>query len=539
MHLRVAVAAVLVAAIPWLRCGKSRQTSSHASAPKLHGHALVLDEQQKILPWAPYEKVVALGWKGLARFPVQPNGLPTWQAYSRFTPDTLGGVQWPNNPAGLSAMLVDSALQHYAYSGDRRVLDLVRKSLDHILEHGRTPDDWAWGRVPFASADPGSTTYGGADDGFCDHCGRGDGPGVIEPDKIGEIGYAFVRFFELTDDVRYRDAAVACAEELATHVRDGDPLHSPWPFRVYGKDDVTRDPYSGHVIAPIMLFDELRRLELHSPAMLRARDNAWSWMMTYPMENGVWGGYFEDIPIYDDPSDNPNQYAPLQTARYLLDHPELDPAWRTHVPKLIAFVKDTFGVDVDGPGGKGMQYGAEVMSEQMADMAKMASHTARYASILARWYEVTGDLDAKERAFRSFNWATYWCTSTGIVKVGPDDGEGWWFSDGYGDFMRHFSLGMSAVPEWAGEGNHLLRSTSVVREVTFDAATLRYSPFDVLGDDVLRLARPPQSITVGGVVVPEAEASSGASFTSRSIHGGVVVKLHRQGAGAVSITFGH
>ena len=35
-------------------------------------------------------------------------------------------------------------------------------------------------------------------------------------------------------------------------------------------------------------------------------------------------------------------------------------------------------------------------------MDKMSSHTARYASVRALWYEVSGDLDSRERAFRSF-----------------------------------------------------------------------------------------------------------------------------------------
>ena len=40
---------------------------------------------------------------------------------------------------------------------------------------------------------------------------------------------------------------------------------------------------------------------------------------------------------------------------------------------------------------KGLQWGAEVLSEQVNDMDKMSSHTARYASVRALWYEVTGD----------------------------------------------------------------------------------------------------------------------------------------------------
>jgi len=39
----------------------------------------------------------------------------------------------------------------------------------------------------------------------------------------------------------------------------------------------------------------------------------------------------------------------------------------------------------------GMQYGAEVMSEQAIDTAKMGSHTARLASLLVLYHEKPGD----------------------------------------------------------------------------------------------------------------------------------------------------
>lgn len=35
-----------------------------------------------------------------------------------------------------------------------------------------------------------------------------------------------------------------------------------------------------------------------------------------------------------------------------------------------------------------------------------------------------------------------------IVNVGPNPREGFWFSDGYGDYIRHFMAGLGSVPEW-------------------------------------------------------------------------------------------
>jgi len=156
--------------------------------------------------------------------------------------------------------------------------------------------------------------------------------------------------------------------------------------------------------------------------------------------------------IYPDYRTNLNQYSPIETARYLLQHPELDPAGRVRAKETLDWVTGLFAADSVTMGGipeKGRQWGAEVLSEQVNDMDKVSSHTARYASVRALWHEVTGDQDSKEQAYRSFNWATYSSRENGLVKPSLDEGTGYWFSDGYGDYMRHFQRGMASVPEWA------------------------------------------------------------------------------------------
>ncbi len=253
-----------------------------------------------------------MAWQALeTRFPPQDNGVETWLANSRFDPDTFEGVNWPHNPAGLYAMLTDSAVLWYAFSGDRAAVDVASKALDHQIARGTTPGTWDWGRVPYASANSGDVEYRGADDAWCNHCGRGDGTGVIEPDKVAELGFAYLQMFELTGSTRYRDAAVACADALASHVREGDEGHSPWPFRLYARTGAPREEYSSNVIGALVLFDELTRLSLGSiDAYAAARSRALDWLIRVPLRNDAWSGYFEDIDIQSDPRKNPNQYAP-------------------------------------------------------------------------------------------------------------------------------------------------------------------------------------------------------------------------------------
>ena len=91
------------------------------------------------------------------------------------------------------------------------------------------------------------------------------------------------------------------------------------------------------------------------------------------MQNNVWSNYFEDIDVQPNLT-NYNQYIPLETAYYLLRHPEHDPAWRTHVPALLAWVESALGET---------QFGAMAINEQVVFRYVMGSHTARYGAVNA------------------------------------------------------------------------------------------------------------------------------------------------------------
>jgi MYXO-CTERM domain-containing protein len=538
---RVWPAALATAALAMASCA---QPTASSVPPTIVGHPIRVDASRKLLPWAdvdaPYAHVARLAWTALeTKFPAQDNGLPTYLAYSRFDPEDQSGVSWPHNPAGLYAMLADSAVLWYAFSGDHAAVDLVRRALDQQLDHGTTPADWDWARVPYASANAGDVDYRGADDEWCDFCGRGDGAGVIEPDKVGELGFGYLQFFELTGEGRYREAAIACADALAAHAREGDEERSPWPFRVYAQTNVTREEYSANVVGAIQLFDELGRLGLGDvDAYARARSVALEWMLRVPMKNDAWSGYFEDIDVQTEPSSNPNQYAAMAAARWLMRHPEADPQWRDDVLHLLAWVVQTFGGDTASE--RGTQWGATVLSEQSVDMAKMGSHTARFGATTALWAEATGDLTARDRAARSLAWATYACDEDGIVAVGEDRNEGWWFSDGYGDYIRHFLVAMGAEPEWApSDEGHVLRSTSIVTSVDYAPGRIAWSTFDADAVETLRLPARPDSVTVGDDALAERADLDDEGWVAQPLaSGGFVVHVRHHAPANVVVTTG-
>ena len=460
----------------------------------LNGHTVAGDDANAIVSWltpqdTAYARAMFTAWDFLLnRVPNDVNGLKAYLTNSYLIRGSLQPSGWMHNPGHLNAAMIESALAYYAYSGDARVIQLARSMADYHLAHGLTPAGWSWARVPYASSCGNCTEYNAS--------GTSDGANRIEPDKIGELGLSLIRLFLWTGDVRYRDVAIASADALAAHVRAGTATSSPWPFRVHAQTNVPSEDYTANVIKPIALFDELIRLNLGSvTAYGAARAIALTWLFAHPMQNNVWSNYFEDVGVQPN-LNNYNQYIPLETAYYLMLHPATDPDWRTHVPALVAWVEAVFGAP---------QFGANAMKEQIVFPHPMGSHTARYGAVNALYSELTGDLGARDKAYRALNWATYMITTSpqGQIIDGPAVGNVW-FTDGYADYIRHFMRAMGAVPEWAPHSeNHLTRSTSVVTSITYAADEILYTTADPDGTEVLKTSFTPVEVTADGLVLPQ------------------------------------
>jgi hypothetical protein len=165
----------------------------------------------------------------------------------------------------------------------------------------------------------------------------------------------------------------------------------------------------------------------------------------------------------------------------------------------------------------------------------MGSHTARYASVSAMYSEMGTESpfwNAFQNAQGSFAWASYMLNDDGSVTTGPDPHISYesWFSDGYGDYIRHFLAGLGAYPPWAaGTGNHLLRSTSVIQAITYGSNQISYQTYDPASQEVLILDFPPSSVaSSSGESLPlrsdlsapgwELEDNGGGSYTVRVLH---------------------
>jgi hypothetical protein len=420
--------------------------------------------------------------------------------------------------------------------------------LDYQLAHGTTPADWNWASVPYATNCKNAPEYGG-----CLQDIPRDFIGGIETDKIGELGTGYVLFYEMTGERKYLDAATKCADALVKHAKPGDENHTPWPFRVDGRtgrllgglldarlEQVTDgEDYGGMVVANVRLLDELVRLQVGDTASYeKTRALAWKWILDYPMVNDRWSGYFEDVP---ENKKDLNQALPTMTAYYILSRPdpaEVDPDWANHVGHILDWVQHSLG--------RGPFFGAWAIDEQgeppdfrgCCSPSGLASDTSRWGAINAMFSEKSGDQRARENAFRSLNYATYFAASDGKISCCGAEFNEYWFDDGYADYSRNFSWAMGAVPEFAPMGeNHLLRSTSVVQNVRYSDHSVQYRTFAPGATEVLRLHFQPSRVTAGDASLQLHDNLKTEGYTLQALAGGdFVVRVRHLHSGQISIS---
>jgi hypothetical protein len=489
----VAVGLAVLTALLWIVSSArsaSAQSACGGSAIDTY-HQPQCDASGGLIPWTidesgPFHHIMSIEARWWLNAPPV-NGWPTYLTAAKLTRDysASGGAL----PGSTASMAIEAYLKYYAYTGDAAYLSMVRTIGDYILQQGLTPDDYAvYPRFPWPVGETGDITPDGGGHAF-------NTAGHIMPDKGAMVGIALLHLYEATGDIAYRDEAVHIANVLAATAVPGTATESPWPFRSDGNTGAFVDGrVSGNQVFALRLFDELIRLGIAGNGSYQScRDNVWNWLKNVAIADtsgDKWLHFFED---HSGDEYNPTQIDALEMERYLLEQKDaLDPDWFAMAGSLINLVKRRWVVHSG-------DYTA--IGEQQSDLTPYNSHTARYASILAMYFEAGGPSAYREEAFSSFAYSTYSVDVDGFADTYFNEGIAW-STDSFGDWMMHFADGLGAIPEWAPwNSDHLLKSSSVVRTIVYRASAISYLTFDASGRETLKVKFRPTSVLVDGSAI--------------------------------------
>ncbi len=516
------------------QCGLMAQPAP-PNSQRIGFHAVRRGPNGALLPWAAadpgagYDKTLNLLWFYWAHVPPYWDSQPTRISHGVSVPGSqLGAIDIPIymlfrtlETLGIGgdqfAMLLSSWDLYYRYTGNPAVKQNMIYLAETYLAHSLSPDTAAWPHLPYPCNGGPTLVY------------DGDlmlGDDVTQPDKAGSFAAELVTLYEMTGNEDFLRHATAIADVLASHTKPGDADHSPLPFKVNAVTGEVRSAYTTNWTGTLRLFQELDRIHKGKESYQQAFQTILAWMKQYPMVNNRWGPFFEDIPGWSDTQINAGTFA-----WYLMENKSWDANWKQDVRHIQDWVIRSLG-----NSSLLSSLGVLVINEQTAYPIPGQSHTSRHASVELRYAAETGDLHNKEMAIRQLNWATYFVDDDGKSRYpDPRTYEIWW-TDGYGDFVRHYLRSMAAFPELAPAGQaHLLSSTSAVRDIKYGARRIDYTLFDSDATAILRLASKPASVDVDGKTLPAGGSPDDAGWSWKPLASGGVLRIHQRGGHSVSV----
>lgn len=234
----------------------------------------------------------------------------------------------------------------------------------------------------------------------------------------------------------------------------------------------------------------------------------------------------------------PTDFVPM----YLMDHQEQFPNWRNDVRNILSL--NLVHTSVDPKSGGDTYSGAWAYPESSECCFRSLSYSPQELARAFARYGVEADSEwGREIARRSELLATYDGLENGQAIDGIDGQsivDRGWFKIAHPMALDFVLKTMGWLPEVMGANreNHIMRSTAVVRRVTYGAGEIHYSTFDapVNSYEVLRLAFSPETITADGKVLKPQAKLSGNGYTIQGLKGGdAIVQIRHDGAGEIAI----
>jgi hypothetical protein len=504
-------------------------------------HPIQTDKSGNIIPWydadpaTAYDHDLQIIWNFWFNMRRDPNGLPYYMNHQVWNktmddPRGIGGDQF--------MMAMSSWRLYYAYTGNENVKNNIYFLAEYYLTHGLSPENSKWPNIPF----PYNTMiYSGVYDGD-----MRSGRGVAQPDKAGSFGLELVHAYKIKNDPLFLYAAIKIANTLAANVKTGNEKHSPLPFKVNvftGKTALLQDDglvkskdtacYTSNLTPTLQLFFDLIQLNKGNVAAYKTGVNKiLVWLKKYPIQNNRWGPFFEDVGEWSQ-----TQINAMTCARFMMEHPQNFPEWKSQVKSIINWVHTSFNND------KWKKYGVIVTNEQSVYPVPGESHSARQAADELLYGSLTGDTSYYNRSVRQLNWATYAVDVDGKTCFPFDEP---WLTDGYGDYVRHYLRAMATYPALAPSEDHILSSTSVVQQADYkglfhkyystefteadsNKVRLYYRTFDNSGAEEIKLKSKPTAILLNDKPLKETTDGEGYTWTAIEKGGGVLWVRRKNG----------
>ncbi len=446
----------------------------------------VAAETLKRYPWVEKDKCVAPG----------PHFI--FNGHWRIAPDGKISVppcnDWDNGDLGQrAAYILASLVEYYRYSGDPAAIGIITLTADYLLDHCQTPDDHPWPRFLISCPVKGKAY------------GKADPRGFIQLDIVAEVGSALLRAYMLAGKERWLQAAKHWGDLLAEK-RNPDPAKPPWGRYANPEDVRWKDTQmTGGVAFLLDFFDLLIRLghKGKDDAIVKARDAGRRFLAETLLPkwtvDDTWGRNYWD---WNDPvqAENVTEWV----CNYMMDNPDVFPNWRNDVRNILSLFLHRTSVSPASVGG--VYSGAWAYPESSSCCGRSLCYgRSRLAGTWAKYAALTGSEWAREIARRQILLATYDAHETGVVEDNIDGGQvvaGAWFKIAHPMALKHTLAAMAWLPDILGPNreNHIMRTTAVVRSVTYGKGKVAYATFDAQAPcvDVLRLAFVPRQASADG-----------------------------------------
>jgi hypothetical protein len=410
--------------------------------------------------------------------------------------------------------IVKGLTAYYQYSGDPIAFIYIPIAVDYILDYGLTDEKADWPLFPISTPTKGKAY------GKCDPTGRN------QLDLCAITGTEVLRAHKLTGNPRYLEMAKHWGDVFAAKCQFTNPELSPWNRYVDPSVVGWSDVLTGTTSLIVDFLDDLIHLGYRgkNDAIIKARDAGRRFlndrMLPVWWVNDTWGRTYWDW-------DNPMMCGMVSMcADHFMKYPEAYPNWKNDLRNMLSLVWNRNGAD---PASHGDVYsGAWAFPESSVCCGTSLSYCQYTAGPTLIRYGVLANSEwAREIGRRMMLMATYDSQQNGVVKdglFGDQVATGEWSNLAHPWPLCQVLEAIAWLPREFGPNreNHIVRSTSVVKEVSYDKGRIAYSTYDAPPgtEEVLRLAFTPTSIQTDGQRLKQRKDLDANGYTIETLSNG-------------------